>query len=311
MRILLFGLERSGKTTLVNSFQAGQFTEGTPFTAQSLSELTYNNTHFSILEIGGRREVRNFVSEFVGYVDAIIFVIDGSDERKFDEVASEFQKILTHPQSTGKPIAVLFHKNDIALIHPSIIIERLDLLDRYDRPHRVFLSTAQEPREFERVLTWIQTRLNEDETLVDDQEARLFRIYILDMLNNQQEGLAILALLGQLEIMARTGQVSYDRDKILTILRKSRAAGELEFNEHYKIWKVTEKGKEILNTSDLIESSKYEKIKSLIDESNIASGSSKDKESIGYREQKELLEEFDLEELAELYKKKSDEKRGY
>ncbi|MFW9779684.1 MAG: hypothetical protein ACFFE8_12590 [Candidatus Heimdallarchaeota archaeon] len=39
--------------------------------------------------------------------------------------------------------------------------------------------------------------------------------------------------------------------------------------------------------------------------------SSKAKESIGYRKQEEILEEFDLEKLVELYKKKSDKKRDY
>lgn len=249
------------------------------------------------------------MSEFVDFVDAIIFVIDGSDERSFEEVINEFHKILLHPHSGGKPLAVLFHKNDLALIHPSIIIERLDLLNRYDRPHRVFTSTAKKPKDFEQVLSWINSRLTEDDTLIHNQESRLFRIYILDMLNSKEEGLQLLAILGQLEIMARTGQVAYDRDKIMAIIRKSLADGDMEFNRHHEVWRITEKGREKLNSSELIESSKYEKFRALLNQSAVDSGSSEGKEPSSYKDQKELLEEFDLEELADLYKKST--KRKY
>lgn len=241
------------------------------------------------------------------YVDAVIFVIDGSDEGSFTDVKVEFDKIINHPQSIGKPLAVLFHKKDIALVHPSTIITKLDILNRYDRPHRVFSSTAKRPEDFKQVLIWINKCLTEDRSPIQDQESRLFTIYILDMLNDKKEGLPILSILGQLEIISRTGQVVYNRDKILAILRKSMSKGEIEYNESYQIWRITGKGREILQSSELIKGGRYEKIRAILDmnESN-SSGSAKTSLD---KEQKEVLDEFDIDELADLYKKTSKHKR--
>ena len=304
IRVLLYGLEKSGKSTLINSFQKGIFTQGIPSTAQNSYEITINkNVIFNILEVGGRKEVRKFVSELIDYVDAIIFVIDGSNERSFDEVTTEFEKIVNHPQSIGKPLAVLFHKNDITKIPPSIIIGRLDLLDRYDRPHQVFSSTAKRPQDFEQVLTWISKCLREAQIPIQDKLSRFLKIYILDMLNTKKEGFPILAILGQLEIISRTGQIEYNRDKIMVILRKLLTAGEVEYIKANKIWRITEKGQDTMSSSRLIKSGRYEEIRAMLD-TYVNKSSSVESTKTGLdKDQKEILDDYDLDELAELYKK--------
>ncbi|MFX0172480.1 MAG: ADP-ribosylation factor-like protein [Candidatus Hodarchaeota archaeon] len=308
IRVLLYGLEKSGKSTLINSFKEGHFTPGIPFTAQKTFEITINNPlAFTITEVGGRKEVRWFVSELLNYVDAIIFVIDGSDEGTFVDVKVEFDKIVNHPQSLGKPLAILFHKTDITQIHPSIIIEKLDILNRYDRSHRVFSSTAKKPEDFKQVLIWINNCLMEDRIPIQDQISRFFTIYILDLLESKKEGLPILSILGQLEIISRTGQVEYDRDKILSLLRRLRSEGDVEFNEFNQIWMITVQGREKLQSSELIKGSRYEKIGAMID-ANQASPAKSDKIGLD-KEEKDFIDDFDLDELADLYKKTIDHKR--
>jgi len=305
IRMLLYGLENSGKSTLVNSFQAGLFIPGTPFTAQNVSEIKVDhNLSFNIIEVGGRKEVRKFAYEFLDHVDAIIFVIDGSDEGSFVDVENEFAKILNHPRSLGKPLAVLFHKKDIAQIHPSTIVERLDILNRLDRPHRVFSSTAKEPQQFIKVLTWVYECLT-DASPLPDRLSRFFTIYILDMLNEHEEGLPILSVLGQLEIISRTGQVEYDRDKIMAILRKLLSTGEIEHVKSFQVLKITGKGLERLQSKELVKGSKYEELKLMLDKKK---SSSSEKTSLD-KEEKDFLDEFELDELAELYKKTATRKR--
>ncbi|MHA2304526.1 MAG: ADP-ribosylation factor-like protein, partial [Candidatus Hodarchaeales archaeon] len=194
MQVLLYGLESSGKSTIIKSFQEGQFTSGIPFTAQKYSEIRLTaNVNFDILEVGGRRDVRRIAVESIDRVDAIIFVIDGSNEGSFKNAKIEFEKILLHPQSRGKPLAILFHKKDIAQVHPAVIIEKLHLLDRIDRPHKVFSTTAKNPQDFGQVLNWIHKRLTDKDSLLEDRETRFYKILILDILNNQKKGLPILA----------------------------------------------------------------------------------------------------------------------
>lgn len=310
IRVLFYGLEKSGKSTLISSFQEGLFTSGTPDTAQNVSEITINNNiTFSIIEVGGRKEVRRFALEFLDHVDAIIFVIDGSDEGSFKDVETEFEKILDHPQSLGKPLAVLFHKKDIAQVHPSTIIEKLDILNRLDRPHRVFSSTAKNPQHFRQVLTWINQRLTEDDLPLQDQFSRFLTIYILDMLDSRETGLQMLAILGQLEIISRTGQVEYNRDKIMAILRKLLSVGEIEYVKSSQVYRITEKGLEKLLSSELVKGGRYEKIRTMLDKYAKEASSSESPQTSLDKDEKDLLDEYDLDELAELYKKTKTRKR--
>ncbi len=283
---------------------------GIPSTAQNSYEIAINkNVIFNIMEVGGRKEVRRFVSELIEYVDAIIFVIDGSNEGSFEEVITEFEKIVIHPQSIGKPLAVLFHKKDIAEVSPSIIIGGLDLLDRYDRPHQVFSSTAKRPQDFEQVLIWINKCIKEDQIPIQDKLSRFLKIYILDMLNTKKEGFHLLGILGQLEIISRTGQIEYNRDKIMVILRKLLAAREVQYIKTNKIWRITEKGQETMNSSKLIKSGRYEEIRAMLD-TNVSKSSSIEGTKTGLdKNQKEILDDYDLDELAELYKKTNRHRR--
>ncbi len=303
IRVLLYGLEKSGKSTLISSFQEGLFTSGRPDTAQTVSEITIDtNLTFNITEVGGRKEVRRFVLKFIDHVDAFIFVIDGSNERSFMDAETEFKKILNHPQSLGKPLVVLFHKKDIAQVHPSTIIEKLDILNRLDRPHRVFSTTAKEPQHFHQILTWIHQRLTEDDHPLPDRFSRFLTIYILDMLNDhEKKGLPLLSILGQLEIISRTGQVEYNRDKIMVLLRKLLAVGEIEYVESSQVYRITGKGLEKLQSSELVKGNLQEELRALLD---------KEKTSLD-KDEKELLEDFELDDLAELYKKTTARKRKF
>lgn len=305
IRVLLYGLEKSGKSTLISSFQEGLFTSGTPFTAQNVYEIVVDHDlAFNIIEVGGRKEVRRFAYAYLDHVEAIAFVIDGSDESSFAEVEKEFAKILNHPNSLGKPIAVLFNKDDIAQIHPSTIVERLDILNRLDRPHRVFSSTAKEPERFINVLTWVYECLS-DISPLPDRSMRFFTIFILDMLNEHEEGLSILSVLGQLEIISRTGQVKYDRDKIMAILRKLLAIGEIECVKPSQVLRITGKGLEKLQSEELVKGSKYEKLKRMIEKKKSSSSGDTSLD----KNEKEFLDEFELDELAELYRKGTTRKR--
>ncbi len=294
IQVLLYGLERSGKSTLISSYQKGEFRPGIPSTAhQSYDIVVEGKATFSLIEVGGRKEVRRFVEEYLPHVDATIFVIDGSDETTFSEVRREFLRILNNPITLGKPLAVVFNKVDISRTHPSVVIDRLDILNRYDRPHRVFSTTCKIPKSFGDVLVWIHECMEEDKFPLEDKVSRLLTIYIFDMLVEKKEGLPLLALLGQLEIISRTGQVEYNRDKILILLRKLRTKGDLEYDDFKQVWKITDKGRGKLQDPDLIKGTKHEKLRAILDEKETGKA---------LKEQKDVVDEFDIDELAELYK---------
>lgn len=306
INVLLYGLENSGKSTLIRSYQKNLFTPGLPSTVQKFHEIILDNLVFNIIEVGGRKEVRKLVFEYLAHVDSIIFVIDGSDEARFKDVQKEFEKILNHPHSSDKPLAVLFNKTDITQVHPSTIIEKLDLLHRYDRPHQVFSITAKNPQTLRQVLIWIDKCLSKDDSLLPERLTRFLTIYLLDMLASQKKGLPLLSILGQLKIMSGTGQIEYDRDKIIALLRKLLEIGEIEYIESSQVWRITEKGQDKLQSSKLIEGDKYEELREFLVAAK--TGQLENVKTDPGKDSKDIIEDFDVEELAELYKKTTERK---
>ncbi len=260
------------------------------------------------MEVGGRRDVRRLAIENIDQVEAIILVIDGSNEGSFKDVKIEFEKILQHPHSRGKPLAILFHKKDIARVHPAVIIEKFNLIDRIDRPHKVFSTTAKSPQDFGQVLTWIHKCLSEKDVFLEDRATRFYKIYILDILNDQNKGLPFLEILSQLKIISRSGQVEFDRDNIVVILKKLLSSGDIEYIEQSEKWRITEKGQNRIESSELVKGDKYEDLKEYLDKSR-ALDSSEDPTTSLDKDKKDILDEFEIDELAELYKKSTSKKR--
>ncbi|MFX0093207.1 MAG: ADP-ribosylation factor-like protein [Candidatus Hodarchaeota archaeon] len=241
-KILLYGLEKSGKSTLISSFLEGSFITDVAPTAHKLFEVPFDeDISFEISEVGGSKETALFALRLLRTVDAIIFVIDGSNDRKFNDVKIEFEKIMQHPDSGKKPIAILFNKVDIATVAPSIVINQLQILKMIDRPHTVFSTTAKAAQDFVQVLSWLKDRLTEKEEL-EDGSLDLFEINILDMLRSSRT-LSFLALLGQLKFMMRAGHGDYNKDSLMATLRKLMATGYIDFIEEIQAYKITDKGR--------------------------------------------------------------------
>lgn len=295
IRVLLYGLENSGKSTLISSYLNGQFTMGNPSTAHKITDVAFNEDFtFSLIEVGGRKEVRNYVSQYISYVDANIFVIDANDRKLYNEIRDELFSIINHPDSLGKPLVVIFSKQDISYMQPAIIVDELKLLNRYNHPHQVFSLSAKHPQEFGNVLSWIVQCFSENKFIAQNKAARILKRSLLDILEGNKDGLPLLAILGQLEYISRAIRVKYGKDNVVEQLRDLSITGDVKFDDITTAWIITPKGRERIESNELFESTKFERLREVID------GKTEDVEE----KKKEVLDEFELDELAEIFSKK-------
>lgn len=295
--MLLYGFEKSGKSTLINSYQNGQFTMGDPSTAHKITELPFDSEFsFSIIEVGGRKEVRNYVSQYISYVHANIFVIDANAKKHYDEIKNELFSIINHPESLGKPLAVIFSKQDIAYIQPAIIIDELKLLNRYNHPHQVFTLSAKYPQEFSNVLAWFKQCFTENKFISQNKASRILKRSLLDILSENKEGLPLLAILGQLDYISQAIRIKYNKDQVAGELHELSNSGDVIFHINSNHWKITEKGQERIESNELFESTKFERLREVIE--------GREDEDEDETKKKEVLDEFELDELAEIFSQK-------
>ena len=74
----------------------------------------YKKMIFSLWDLGGARETRSFWRFYYQETQAIIFVIDSSNQERFDEAREDLHRLLTEYELWDAPLLVLANKADKA-----------------------------------------------------------------------------------------------------------------------------------------------------------------------------------------------------
>jgi small GTP-binding protein len=111
-QILLLGLDNAGKTTLFNIMTNPKKRIEDP--KPTLSYNIENDSkfkHFSIWDIGGKKSLRILWSSIYRNVaiDAIIFVVDVTDEERLNEAKMEIRKLTNEEELRLTVLIVLFN----------------------------------------------------------------------------------------------------------------------------------------------------------------------------------------------------------
>ncbi|VDM66424.1 unnamed protein product, partial [Strongylus vulgaris] len=135
IRILLLGLDNAGKTSILKQLSAEEITNVTPTRGFNVkSVVTNGDIRLNVWDIGGQRSIRPFWSNYFDNTDALIYVIDSSDRRRFDETSVELMELLDEEKLSRVPVLIFANKQDLVSSAPaSEISKRLKLTEIRDR----------------------------------------------------------------------------------------------------------------------------------------------------------------------------------
>ncbi len=154
--ILFCGLSNAGKTTILNIFTKGDVYKTAPTLGISLSTFKVKDMNFRIFDLGGQEKFREEIIPLLPFADAIVFVIDGADVKRFKEVQNEFQRILKNSKKKLTPICVLRHKSDLKkVMKTNVIISKLGLKRVINRHWKVISSSAVTLEGLKELYDWI------------------------------------------------------------------------------------------------------------------------------------------------------------
>lgn len=120
------GLDFAGKTTILNYAELGERGETEPTYGRSMCQLSlkWGAGVVNVQDLGGQTGFRKLWKQYLPFGNITIFVVDASNPGRFDEVKSEFEKIL--PQL--KILLVLANKQDLeSAVSKNRIIDLLGL----------------------------------------------------------------------------------------------------------------------------------------------------------------------------------------
>jgi small GTP-binding protein len=111
-RILMVGLDGSGKTTILFQMKHGELIKTVPTIGFNLKTVELNRRSFVVWDIGGHKSNWPLFRHYYSASDAVIFVVDSSDRDRTSRVVNEFDLIIQ--ELADVPILILANKQDIA-----------------------------------------------------------------------------------------------------------------------------------------------------------------------------------------------------
>jgi ADP-ribosylation factor-like protein 1 len=96
-KILILGLDRAGKTTILERIQGEDFKDTVPTIGYNHKEVKIKNVTLDTWDLSGQENLRKIWKHYFVDTLGIIFVIDSTDHKRLDLAKDELQFLLAEP----------------------------------------------------------------------------------------------------------------------------------------------------------------------------------------------------------------------
>ncbi|PIA55746.1 hypothetical protein AQUCO_00700219v1 [Aquilegia coerulea] len=128
MRILMVGLDNSGKTTIVLRINGEDTSVISPTLGFNIRTINYQKYTLNIWDVGGQKTIRSYWRNYFEETDGLVWVVDSSDIRRLDDCKMELNNLLKEERLSGASLLVLANKQDIqGALKPAEIAKVLNL----------------------------------------------------------------------------------------------------------------------------------------------------------------------------------------
>ena len=161
IQILVLGLDNSGKTTLVDCL-VGTNHYGAPTPGLIVTNINICGINLNIIDMPSRKFFYQYWHYYYEGTDAIIFMIDGSDDGRIEEVKECFQKLLKEKNLKNVPILTYDNKADLMdCLGPDEIIDKLEMYDIEGRDWAIYDCSALKDNGIKEGIKWLFEKLSE------------------------------------------------------------------------------------------------------------------------------------------------------
>ncbi|XP_028930214.1 ADP-ribosylation factor-like protein 14 [Ornithorhynchus anatinus] len=113
-RILLLGLDSSGKSTLLYRLKLATDVVTTPTIGFNVEMIEMEKKiSLTVWDVGGQQEMRMYWRYYCENIDGLVYVVDSSDNQSLEESKREFQSVLKYENIKNVPVVLLANKQDL------------------------------------------------------------------------------------------------------------------------------------------------------------------------------------------------------
>ncbi|KAI9592282.1 ARF/SAR [Syncephalis fuscata] len=160
MRILMLGLDASGKTTILYKMKLNQSVTTIPTVGFNVETVTYKNVKFNVWDVGGQDKIRPLWRHYYTGTQGLIFVVDSNDRERIDEARQELHRIVNDREMGECLLMVFANKQDLpSAMSPAEVTERLGLHRLRERNWYVHPSCATTGEGLFEGLVWLSQNI--------------------------------------------------------------------------------------------------------------------------------------------------------
>lgn len=112
-KILILGLDRAGKTTILEKIQGKMDGEPVPTIGYNHQKVRMRNVSLDAWDLSGQERMRKIWKHYFVDTGGIIFVVDWTDFDRIEIAKDELNYLLAEPELMNIPILILANKQDI------------------------------------------------------------------------------------------------------------------------------------------------------------------------------------------------------
>ena len=127
-RVIFLGLDDAGKTTLLSVLKDGRVEQFDPTIHAHAEEFEIGKMKLCTVDLGGHETVRKVWRDYFPKVDAIVYLIDSANPKRFAESKYELDEVVNTPDLGNIPILILGNKVDKVRFFVSKTKNRKELL---------------------------------------------------------------------------------------------------------------------------------------------------------------------------------------
>merc|ERR1711998_664966 len=133
VRILMLGLDNSGKTTILKKLSDEDISHVMPTQGFNIKSLLTEGFKLNVWYIGGQKTIRPYWRNYFDNTDILIYVVDCADRRRVEEAQDELGELLAEDKLALVPLLIYANKCDlINAASPDEVVEALALQEIKD-----------------------------------------------------------------------------------------------------------------------------------------------------------------------------------
>ena len=161
-RILVLGLDNSGKTTILKALSDEQIDNIQPTQGFNIKALTQDNFKLNVWDIGGQAAIRPYWKNYFENTDGLVYVVDSADDARLNESSEELKQLIAEGALAKVPLLVFANKQDLTFaVDVEAIIASLNLKEINDRTWNIQACSALTKEGLQDGMEWLVKTISE------------------------------------------------------------------------------------------------------------------------------------------------------